>query len=784
MKLSHIPVSVRSRTWAEYAIRLPFTSILTSLVCGCDSDTHCPSGLPSHFRSLKRSWFVAATPLASRSREWGLLSLFLAKNSTLFCLTWPAVLCWQQDKMAESRDRSSSTKPQLKFPGCSHYRRRSDNHFWCQQCPLNEGLTLCTQEAPCDVCKDWLPEVWQALEKAVQQKRKCKATAAAKKSQEMNKSIEIHASEEGLQVPPVKRRDDGSSKKLDSMKRADSATSSASKATEAESVGRPSRSRDKKKTLSSSVSVVGRSRSDGGPVPSGTKGSERHRSRSGDRGRRSHRSERRHDSPRSHHSPRRRQSGERARPTSSSGGSSSRSRQADSTDAPGSGRASVRATEVRPSSSSTHHQHHHSRASVDHRSLFSSSRSSVDIGPCPSLIIIMEDVRVWTRRSLSRPTCPDVRSSCHLSHHKQRRREPSQWFRRLPGQQRWTTRQVWWARQTRQLWPTRQMWRARWTQQRFTTQQVTSQQEITTQQRMTSPRLWTTWQVLPTLHRNKTQQVPTQTGVDSAQPQDSAVDDSARGDEPVAQGTPAGTTPAVVQDTSMVSDVNSLLFPLLPRTINQANLLEFMSRMTLLQRRMDLGLPVPDTQSRPIDQTPTTRDDQTPPRGSKTTVECSRTPVRRSRTPVRRSRGMDKSSDSIRSRSPIRRSSSSESCPRDASPVDFSAALDTEEKVKVKSISKEEDDKGSQRKVSAAQYQLFRQAVTSSKGMFKVNPAKCGRASRASLPLSRRKWSDGQSLMVGPAVSCWHHGLYSTHSTGPQGGRGSEEDHTVWDTQY
>ena len=36
-------------------------------------------------------------------------------------------------------------------------------------------------------------------------------------------------------------------------------------------------------------------------------------------------------------------------------------------------------------------------------------------------------------------------------------------------------------------------------------------------------------------------------------------------------------------------------------------------------------------------------------------------------------------------------------------------------------------------KVSAAQYQLFRQAVTSSKGTFKVNPSKSRRASRAFL---------------------------------------------------
>ena len=70
---------------------------------------------------------------------------------------------------------------------------------------------------------------------------------------------------------------------------------------------------------------------------------------------------------------------------------------------------------------------------------------------------------------------------------------------------------------------------------------------------------------------------------------------------------------------------------------------------------MDLGLLAPVTQSRPVDQTPTTR-------------------------------------DSTRSRSPIRRSSSSELDPRDASSVDFSAALDTEEKVKDRSVSDDEDD--------------------------------------------------------------------------------------------
>ena len=43
---------MRSCTCAEHGIRLSVTSILASLVCECESDTHCPSGLPRHFRSL------------------------------------------------------------------------------------------------------------------------------------------------------------------------------------------------------------------------------------------------------------------------------------------------------------------------------------------------------------------------------------------------------------------------------------------------------------------------------------------------------------------------------------------------------------------------------------------------------------------------------------------------------------------------------------------------------------------------------------------------------------
>ena len=182
-------------------------------------------------------------------------------------------------------------------------------------------------------------------------------------------------------------------------------------------------------------------------------------------------------------------------------------------------------------------------------------------------------------------------------------------------------------------------------------------------------------------------------GDDSTQPQDSARVDSARSDGPAAQGTPAGTAPVERKDTSIVSDVSSLIFPSMPRRINQETLLDFMSMWTLMQCRMDGGM-APDAQSRPVAQTPTTTRDHSPPRRSETPIRRSRIPDRPPRTPIRRARGMDESRDSTHSRSPIRRSSSSESCTRDTSPVNFSAALNPKDKVKDRMISVEEDDDG------------------------------------------------------------------------------------------
>ena len=242
--------------------------------------------------------------------------------------------------MAErSRDRSSSAESQPKFPGCSHFRRRNDNHYRCQQCRLNEGLTLCTLDRPCTAFKDWLPEAWEAQAKANTQKTRRKAAAAAKKASEletMDDSIEIHAPEERLQLPSKWASSEGSSKSKRTKTKATSPGSC------------------EPKSVVSSVSEVGRLSSDG---------PDRHRSRSSDWKRR-HGANKRQDSPRHQSSMRDsgRWEGERSRP-SSSGGSSSR-RRAESSSV-------SKASDTRPSASSSHHRHHQS--SGDRRSLSSSS---------------------------------------------------------------------------------------------------------------------------------------------------------------------------------------------------------------------------------------------------------------------------------------------------------------------------------------------------------------------------------------------------------------------------
>ena len=204
-------------------------------MCGCQSE-HALSQWPSHANSSYETKIVGGCYNARQSLSSvdAFEVVFWSSQVAFIPSPLPAVAF--VDKMAEqmSRDRSSSTEAQLKFPGCTHYRRRSDNHYRCQQCRLNEGLTLCTEDSPCEVCKDWLLEAWLAQEKAIEQKRKRKAAAAvkaAKKSQErdvLDDSVEIYAPEDALQLPPTKHKSDGSSK----SKRAKTATGSGSKAME------------------------------------------------------------------------------------------------------------------------------------------------------------------------------------------------------------------------------------------------------------------------------------------------------------------------------------------------------------------------------------------------------------------------------------------------------------------------------------------------------------------------------------------------------------------------
>ena len=239
--------------------------------------------------------------------------------------------------MAErSRDRSSSVESQPKFPECSHFRRRNDNHRRCQQCCLNEGLPLCTQDSPCLVCQDWLPEAWTAQAKATAQRNRRKAAAAAKavrkETEMMDNSVELHAPRHAF---PTKRPKSEESSKA---KRSKTVASSS-----------------QPKPVASSVTAVER--------PS-SHGSDHRRSRTPERKRR-HGEEKRHKSPRHQssrpdgHSSDRRES-ERARP-SSSGGSSSR-RRAESSSV-------SKASDTRPSSSSSRHHQHHSTG--DRRSLSS-----------------------------------------------------------------------------------------------------------------------------------------------------------------------------------------------------------------------------------------------------------------------------------------------------------------------------------------------------------------------------------------------------------------------------
>ena len=78
---------------------------------------HCPSGLPKHIWASKRRQFVAAVTLISRSQVWMFVEVAFGQEIAFISSPVSSRAC--VDKMAEpkSRDRSSSTESQLKFPG-------------------------------------------------------------------------------------------------------------------------------------------------------------------------------------------------------------------------------------------------------------------------------------------------------------------------------------------------------------------------------------------------------------------------------------------------------------------------------------------------------------------------------------------------------------------------------------------------------------------------------------------------------------------------------------------
>ena len=462
------------------------------------------------------------------------------------------------------------------------------------------------QDSPCEVCKDWLPEVREALEKAAQQKRKCKAATAArvaKKSQEMDDAIELHAPEEGIHVPAAKRRDDGSSK---TKKRAESASSSkaaeaksadrpskshdsSSKATEAESADQLSRSREKrKKTLLSSVSVVGSSRSDGGPVPSGTNSSEHHGSRNDDRDRRGHGSDTRHNSPRSSHSSRCRRSGEWSRPTSS-GGSSSRARHTDLTDAPGSGRASGRTTEVWPSSSATH-QRHHSRSSPDRRSRSGSRhhdrRDNVDSGRSGSSYVSRREVQLSPAvpQKTEKRTITVIPSPPRPAHTADSAgvTGPADWAALADSAALDDSAGVTGPADSAEADDSAGYESAGGLGSEVDEPEIVyDSATVADSAQHQDPAAADS--ARPQNSAGDDSALPQDpAGDDSTQPQVSARDNSARDDRPAAQGTPAGNATVDRQDASIVSDVSSLIFPSMPRRINQETLLDFMSMWTLM----------------------------------------------------------------------------------------------------------------------------------------------------------------------------------------------------------
>ena len=164
-----------------------------------------------------------------------------------------------------------------------------------------------------------------------------------------------------------------------------------------------------------------------------------------------------------------------------------------------------------------------------------------------------------------------------------------------------------------------------------------------------------------------------------------------------------------------------MLFPSIPKVINQVQLLDFIAMMNLVQQK---------TETRDVTKGPATVSSPRtvvrkslsppPPHYERDRVpDRSRSPVRKSPPTGRTDRHSQRYSFEESSESPSRSQSwyfSRSPDRRPDSPLDFRAAIQSEETAKSSSVSDSKDDGGSSKKVSSVQYELFRQAVTSSKG--------------------------------------------------------------------
>ena len=133
------------------------------------------------------------------------------------------------------------------------------------------------------------------------------------------------------------------------------------------------------------------------------------------------------------------------------------------------------------------------------------------------VIIKREDERVL--RGLVHPTSPDGKYSCPRPLPNHQREEPSRWFLRRPGQNTWKNLQLKWRTQRQwrvrqRLWRGQQMKARQVTARQMTTRQVTAQQmtaqhmtdqQVTGQQEMTSQSLWMIRKKLPTQQVNSQQ---------------------------------------------------------------------------------------------------------------------------------------------------------------------------------------------------------------------------------------------------------------------------------------